>query len=384
MQAIGIIIEANPFHNGHKYLLEQAKQSFPDACFIAITSTSFTMRGEVSLINKFEKIDILLKQGFDLIFELPISLTLQSADYFSLNSINILNMINVDAIFAGTEITDLNFFEKIYNITHSNEFNLIFKEKLLLNNSYKITFSNSLKEVGLSDEEIELINKPNATLVYQYYKVIKENNYNITLHLIKRTNDYYQQNDNNSNIASATYIRENINNLEKISNYIPYTPNFIDLEKTENEIMSLLRFQTITYPTNNPFSNINGNIEGIDNYIMKNGDFSLDYKHLLDSLKNKKYSLNRIRRVLISLLLKLPPIEKLNYIRLLGLSKIGTKYLNKINKETKNLIFSSPNELKTKNILLEYEILSTKLYGILTKNYDLYLNEYKLPKKKED
>ncbi len=385
MDAVGIILEANPFHNGHLYLLNSAKKLFPDSTFVAITSTSFTMRGEISVLDKFSKTKILLNYGFDIVLELPITYTLQSADFFSSSAVNILSKLNITKIVTGSEVTDLNLFKRIYDISSTKEFKDKFKLNLLNNNSHKTTYSNTLSSLGINNKDIELFNKPNATLVFQYYKSIKDNNLNISLHLIKRTNDYYEKISTSSNIASASFIRENLNDLDKITSFIPYNPCFIDITKSEKVIIALIKFQTMSYPNQNPFLGINGNIEGIDNYIMKNADFRNDYNTLINSLKNKKYSLSRIRRILISLLIKMNKVDfsNINYLRILGLSLNGKEYLKTLPKEIKQLIFSSPNELKDLDENLNYEILATKLYGILINDNNFYLNEYKLPIKKE-
>lgn len=385
MEAIGIILEANPFHNGHRYLLNEGKKLFPNATFIAITSTSFTMRGEISILDKFTKTKILLDQGFDLVLELPISLTLQSADYFSLASINILNKMRITGILAGSEDTNLDLFDKIYKVSKTKEFQERFKINLKNNDSYKITFSNTLVDLNINEDELKRFNKPNATLAFQYYKVIKDLDLPIKLHLIKRTNDYYQKESNHPSIASASYIRDNINDCQKIGKLIPYQPHFINIVEAEKVIMTLIKYQTMTYPLSNPFININANKEGLDHYIMKNGNFDDSYQVLLDSLKNKKYSISRLRRIFISLLINLQSFSftNLNYLRILGLNSIGIEYINQLPKNIKNEIFSSPNELAIPNIHLNYELLATKLYGIITNNQQLYKNEYKLPIKKE-
>ena len=55
MNIVGIIIETNPFHNGHMYFINEIKEKYQPDLIIAVTSTSFTMRGEISLLNKFDK-----------------------------------------------------------------------------------------------------------------------------------------------------------------------------------------------------------------------------------------------------------------------------------------------------------------------------------------
>ena len=137
---VGLILEANPYHNGHQYLVNKAKTLFKDSPLIAVTSTSFTMRGEISLISKFEKTKTLLNEGIDLVLELPISSTLQSADYFAYNTVSTLHKLGVTNIVVGSENNDIKLLEYYYEFTSSNEFKKLFKDNLSLNLSYKATF----------------------------------------------------------------------------------------------------------------------------------------------------------------------------------------------------------------------------------------------------
>ena len=225
---------------------------------------------------------------------------------------------------------------------------------------------------------------------FEYYKVIKDNNYNINLKLIKRTTNYYQDKEESNIFASASYIRNLIENNENYNHYIPYDYKIIDIREAENKISTIINYQTASWNFKFELENINNNEEGIINYIINNGDFTSNYDVLLESLKNKKYTINRIRRVLLSILLKLPKgyNQENKYLRLLGITNKGRKHLSNLPKETKNIIFSTQKELSklnnTKlNTILNFELASTKLYGLLTNNNDLYMNEFKLPMKEE-
>ena len=122
LKIIGIVIEANPFHNGHKYFIDTIKNKYNPDLIIAVTSTSFSMRGEISLIDKFDKTKILLDNNVDIVMELPVVNTLQSADYFASASIKILNNLGVTDLVFGSETEDLSLYEKVYD-------SLIFKEQ---------------------------------------------------------------------------------------------------------------------------------------------------------------------------------------------------------------------------------------------------------------
>ena len=387
---VGLILEANPYHHGHKYLISQAKSLFKDSPFIAITSTSYTMRGEISLIDKFDKTKILLDEGIDIVFELPISFTLQSADYFCYNTVHTLYKAGVTDIVVGCEDDNFDNLITYYNIINSDEFINLFKQNQKQKLSYKSTYEKTLSDLNISPNLIELFNKPNMTLAFQYYRVIKDNNYKINLHLIKRTTDYYQKNETIEKVASASYIRELYLNQQKFNHFLPYKPNFIDITAFEKNLITIINFQMISYNDNKNTQNINGNTEGILNYIYQNGTFDDTYTTLINSLKNKRYSENRIRRTILSYILNIPKgLEKNNnYLRILGISNKGTNYLSSISKQTKQFIFANPNELKKNDnhfiqTIFSYELLSTKLYGLLTNNNNLYLKEYQLPLKKE-
>lgn len=80
MNVVGIICEYNPFHNGHKYHLEKIKEIFPDSIIILVMSGNFTERGIPSIIDKWNKTEIALEMGIDLVVELPFAFATQSAD----------------------------------------------------------------------------------------------------------------------------------------------------------------------------------------------------------------------------------------------------------------------------------------------------------------
>ena len=103
MKVLGLILEINPFHNGHKFFIEESiKNSKPDIV-IAITSTSFTMRGDVSLLTKFDKTKILLNNNVDLVIELPVIKTLNSADYFADQTVKTLIDFGITDLAFGIE-----------------------------------------------------------------------------------------------------------------------------------------------------------------------------------------------------------------------------------------------------------------------------------------
>ena len=382
MNIIGIIIETNPFHNGHKYFIDEIKRKYKPDVLIAITSTSFTMRGEISVINKFDKTLALQKAGVNIVLEFPFILSTQSSDYFAANALTILNTIGVNHIICGSESANISDLKLFFNLENTEKFKNIFKDKIKEYKSYKTTFEETLNNLNIDKDLIDLFNKPNFTLAYQYYKAIKNNYPHIKISLIKRTNNYDDENLNQK-IVSAKAIRyARLNNID-YHEYLPFEQKLIDLNTAYDILLTLINFSCLM---NNDFSNTINN-EGILNYIIKNHKLYNSYDQLINALSNKRYSKSRINRTLLYMLLNVKEFyHNEKYIRLLGTDAVGLKYINNLDKNIKNLIFSSVKELKDNQIcynILEIELQATKLYSLITNNPDLLLKEYQLPIRKD-
>ena len=106
MKIVGLIVEYNPFHNGHLYHLKEARRLTNADVIIAVTSTYFSMRGDVSVIDKLQKTQIALAAGIDIVVELPYLLGCQNADIFAKNAVKILAKMGVTEIVSGSELND--------------------------------------------------------------------------------------------------------------------------------------------------------------------------------------------------------------------------------------------------------------------------------------
>ena len=98
MTVTGIIAEFNPFHNGHKYLLDHA-----EGVKIVAMSGNFVQRGEPAIVDKWTRAQMALENGADLVVELPFLTSVQSADYFAAGAVDILSRLGIDSLTFGTE-----------------------------------------------------------------------------------------------------------------------------------------------------------------------------------------------------------------------------------------------------------------------------------------
>ncbi len=369
---IGIIAEYNPFHLGHIYQINEIKKIYPDSTIIVIISPSFTQRGDISIINKYNKTLICLENNIDLVVELPYPYATQSSDIFAKGAIEILNKLNIDTLVFGSESNDVETLKNLANISNNNT-NYHNKVKEYLNKGYNYPTAMSKALYDITNVNI---NTPNDLLALSYLKVINKYNYNITPLSIKRTNNYHSNTLDNSNIVNASLIRKLYNEDKDISNYIA-TNSINKLIKIDyNYLYSLLRLQIINNINNlNEFQTVE---EGIENRIKKYIYKSNTWEELVKNIKTKRYTYNRINRMLIHILNNYKKTDNdninIDYIRILGFNSKGRKHLNNIKKNIDIKLISNykPNISE----LLDLEFKITCNYAIITKDNELITKEF--------
>ena len=370
MKSIGIIAEYNPFHNGHLYHLNQIKEKYPDHTIVLVMSGNYTERGDVSIIDKWKKAEIAQKAGIDLIVELPFPFATQSADYFSYGAITLLEHLKVEKVVFGSESNNIEDLETIVDCQLNNEdFDKLVKVYSKFGKNYPTALSLALKD--LTGKEITT---PNDLLGISYIKAIKKNNYNIKPETIKRTNLYHEE-ELNEEIASATAIRKALKENKDIEKHVPdFTlPYLKDLHFIE-DYYTLLKYKILTEDDLSKYQTVD---EGIDQLLKKEISNSSTYEELVTKLKSKRYTYNKITRMLLHILCnftkeKAKQFQDISYIRLLGFNEKGRQYLNSIKKDIEVPIISKIN--RTKDPMLEFEIQTTKIYSLI--GQDLTKNEY--------
>ncbi len=374
MKKVGIICEYNPFHNGHIYHLQKIKEMFPDSMIILVMSTSFTMRGELSILNKWDKTSIALTYGVDLVIELPTFYSTNSADIFASGAVKILNYLNCDYLVFGSETNDIDLLTNLATIQLNNEeYDSLVKNYMDKGNNYPTSMSKALGELCG-----KTINLPNDLLGLSYIKEIIKNNYNIKPISILRTNDYHNSEIDNE-ISSATSIRNAIIKKIDIKNAVPNET----LEKIINYNISDNYYKLLKYKILSDMDNLNNYLdvdEGLDNLIRKNIIKANSLDELINKIKTKRYTYNRLNRMFIHILLNIKKEDveirnQINYIRILGFSKIGKKFLKEIKKEINIPLITNYSDLKNNN--LEFELYVAFIYYQIINRDDLNLIELK-------
>lgn len=369
MQIIGLIAEYNPFHNGHLYQINKIKEKYPDSIIIAVVSSSFTQRGDVSIIDKWTKTQIALDNNIDLVVELPFVYATQSSDIFAKGAIEILKRLNIDTLVFGTESTSLDQISTVADLELYNpEYNNLVKQYLKEGINYPTATNKAI--LALNGRKIST---PNDLLALSYIKEIKKQNLHITPVNIVRTSIYHNL-SSEGNISSATAIRHKNLKNEKIDNLIPYSPNLIKKISMNNYYL-YLKYKILSEGIE--IKKYNTLEEGIENKITKEIINANTYEELITKIKTKRYTYNKISRMLLHILTNFTKEEaqniKIDYIRILGFNKNGQKYLNKIKKEVKLPLITGYQKNISKT--LDIELRVSKIYS-LSNESNLIKKEY--------
>ena len=373
---IGIIAEFNPLHNGHLYLINKIKEKYEDASIILVLSGNYTQRGIPSIIDKWKKTELSLKLGIDLVVELPFPFSTQSADYFAYGATTILNYLKVDKLVFGSESNDIKVLEKIVDAQKDDKFNTLVKLYCKSGYNYPTALSLSLEE--LTNEKITT---PNDLLGISYIKAIKENNYNIEVETIKRTNDYHKE-ELEEDISSATSIRKALKEGIDISNQVPKIElDYLNELHYIDDYFNIIKYKIITEDDLSIYQTVDKEIiKKLKKEILNSNNID----EFIKRIKTKRYTYNKISRMLLHILTnftkeKAKLFNDISYIRILGFNNTGRTILNNIKKDIDIPIISKIT--KEKDPMLEYELEVDKIYYLKSTDTNDKLIYYKEDKK---
>lgn len=375
MKVVGIIAEYNPFHNGHKYQIEQIREKTNADYVVVAMSGNFLQRGVPALCDKHTRAKMALECGADLVFELPTLWATASAEYFAQGGVSLLaNTGVVTHIGFGAETDDLDSLLQISSILKEEPdvYRAVLGNSIRTGNAFPVARKNALVTtlpLFPTDKLDDLLDSPNNILALEYLKALPET---ITPILIPRKGASYHDTDISKELPSASAIRESIaapeeeRNYDQIANAMP--------QEAFQLLCKLLENNSII--ENDDFSEMLGyrllslEHKGYTNYADCTKDFSNKVaKHLKDyitvdaftqKLKSKDMTYTRVSRNLLHILLNIKQIDYsigkamgyTPYLRVLGFREEAKPLLSKIKKEASVPIITKVADASTK---LDYE-----------------------------
>ncbi len=365
MKTAAIICEFNPFHNGHKYLIEQAKIS--NDAVVCIMSGSFVQRGDIAIFDKWTRTNQALMSGADLVVELPVCFSLNSAEKFAYGSVSLADSMNViDTLFFGSECGDAN--------TLLNAANILLNEPLEVSEKIKKYMSEGMSHPAARTKaysdiiESSIISEPNNILGIEYIKALITKNSPIKFQTVKRNSVSHDDLNPKGKFASASAIRKFIAENQDIKYLVPDISLYKNPVKLKG-LDEILRYKILNMTTEE-LSEINGVSEGLENRIKEAVKEKSTFEEMCEFIKSKRYTLARIRRSLLSILIGIdkeiataPP----SYLRILGANAKGREILSEIKKKSDLTIITKTADFKNFNKSFNYDIKATDIYNIIQK-----------------
>ena len=322
MKTAGIIVEYNPFHNGHIHHIQETRKLTDCDVLIACMSGNFVQRGEPAIIDKWQRARWAIENGVDLVIELPFAFTVQSASQFGENAIKLLHLAGAQTVVFGSETNNMEELEEIASMSFNVD---NFRENLKLGYSYPASYGYMADSYG-----------PNDILAISYLKALA--NYpDMNAISIQRTSGYHDT-DMSVEYPSGMAIRTAIKNGTDISESTPYYKELSGYPfPTLKDFYPYIRMLLVTMSPEE-LREIFLMSEGIENHLAKQAAECETYEEFINRATTKRYTTSRIQRTLCHLLVhntktfmsKLPPLDRL---RVLAFNNTGRDYIRKLQEQ---------------------------------------------------
>ncbi len=379
MPIAGIIAEFNPLHNGHEYLINKAKQDgFTVACVI---SGNFVQRGDVAIIPKFSRAKAALYAGADIVIELPTPWSMSTAQNFAIGAVSQLSAIGIDTLYFGSECSNTDILLQVADALMSEEYSQRLCTKLTSGHTFAKIRTDAVAE--LVGDKAKILESPNDTLAVEYICAAKKLNLDLKFCAIKRVGAGHNDSTHKEGYSTATLLRNAVyrKDAEYLQKFMPkqssnilFSSPVADIRRLDTAIIASLKMLGAS-----DFSSLPDISEGLDLLIYKKIRLAHSYSELCELIKSKRYTMARIRRILLSAFLKIsneyflcePP-----YVRVLGFSKNGQAI---IPKDSTKPIITRVSQFKNlsdnANNLFEFENRINEIYALSLDNPSEFTDE---------
>lgn len=381
MRGVGIVVEYNPFHNGHSYHLRKAREN--GDVVIAVMSGDFVQRGEPAFINKWERAEAALLEGIDILAELPVFYSAQSAEIFARGAVGILKFLGAEKIIFGSESSDTEKLKKIISLEKNQEFSERLKINLKNGDSYPTAYNREVENFLGKEYAV----KSNDILGIEYIRAIDFWKGKTEPVALKREGAGYHSQESFGNIASASGIRkmiesqENEKKIERIKQFMPKNSYEILLKAVSekrtadiSKFYNLIRHSILSQKEN--LKNIQDMEIGFENRLYDAAFICENYNEFLNKILTKRFTIGRVQRILVHILLGITKEttekakEKIPYIRIMGFSQKGREYLKNLESENEVKIITSLKNIQKilsedERKFLELNERAGKIYGMV-------------------
>lgn len=399
MKAVGIVVEYNPFHNGHLYHATSARNQTGSDLVIAIMSGNFLQRGEPALIDKWTRTEMALENGVDLVFELPYERATSNAPSFAAGAIQLLDAARCASFCFGSENGRIAPFTETLDRIDSvrSEYDTLIRESVRLGMSYpkalNRAYSTLIRTTEAADETVDL-SLPNNILGFHYMEAAKAIGSSMEPATLPRLGaGYHDDVAYDTPIASATGIRKELfdrHYTEPIQQFVPdsvYSSLNEWLSKRKSfgsweRFYPILRLQILRDGPER-LRAIADVTEGIENLLYKAAKQSDTFQQFMETVKSKRYTWTRIQRMLTHIYTGFTyknraDMQAPDHLRLLGMTPIGQAYLKNCKDELKLPLVSRLANFDSPSVNFSSSVSDLYAFGIDPVNPELGL-DYRIP-----
>lgn len=385
-ECVGIIAEYNPFHNGHKYHIEQARQLSGSKAAAVVMSGSFTQRGEPACTDKFTRAAWALSNGADIVFELPAVFTLASAERFAKGGVATLGMSGiVGSLSFGAEHAD---FELLQRLAHmSADESLFLKQRLdfylSAGKSFPAARAAAYADVHGDEELTKAFFSPNNILGIEYIKAIEAGFPSMRVFPVMRRGAEHDSVQPRANgFASASALRAALDecDITLIQSCVPE-----NVCREAMRLITTLRAPCTAAALSDAFiyavrklsldglEQLPDVSEGLENAIYREARNNTSYSDFLSAIKSKRYTAARLRRILSCALLGITKEMMRSYpmplyLRVLGVKRGSTALLSELSRTSSLPVVTCKADYDALNCearaMLDIDLFAGELLGM--------------------
>ena len=389
MAIAGIIAEFDPFHNGHKHLIDTVRRALAPRAVVCVMSGQFTQRGEPAVLDKFTRAELAVRCGADLVAELPVSCAVNAAREFAFGGVSTLGLLGVCTHLAfGSETADLALLEGAAQaaLEEGGAFREELRRQLESGKPYGTAYALALK-ASAAPLTADLSGFPgsNDILALEYIKQLKTGDFGMSALAVRREGAGHRQAEagaQGSGFASGQAIRELLRQKDPDA-AAPYVPGCTlnalrsarDLSQMQAEMFAILRY-TLTQKSPEEIACAPGVSEGLENVILREIRGASDYEDLIARVRSRRYPRGRVCRVLAQLLLGIERqhLEDLQsqpaYVRVLAFNETGAGLISEARKMQKARIIVNPGreewDPSGMPSNLKLDMRASEVYGMLS------------------
>ncbi len=393
MKAAGVIAEFDPFHNGHAYFLRRVREATSADFIIVVMSGDYTQRGNPALLGKYLRAEAAMRNGADIVLELPVQYATASAELFALGGVSILDSLKLaDFLCFGTESDDMEALSMTADIlaSETEAFKESLDQKLREGMSYPAARLQALQDTGGPKGLYELLSRPNNILAVEYIKALKRLDSSMRPVSIKREAVDHDSVNTFGIYSSAKNIRESLRltgAFDSVEGYLPENTLSLLRESFQSDFpvydddMSLLMKYRLCMESAESLMRYADMSAGLAKRMMnKRRDFTV-CSQFAELVKTRNLTYTRIARAMLHALIGITKEDMklyleagtVGYARLLGFRKEASGLIDLLNEKSDIPVISKLSGYRKRirapfDRMLEDTIRASDIYHFLIKD----------------